>query len=157
MTGVQTCALPIYGRVLACDAVLSAVGLRPRTELAAAAGLTVGRGIQVNRLLQTSAAHVHAFGDCAGVGLPVSYGPMPVSVKTPACPLVVAAPPAGRAGRWHIEANGNDVRALFRDEHGNLLGYALTGKLVEERLIFNKQLPAVLPDLPQILSFQPPS
>ena len=170
------------GRVLTCDAVLSAVGLRPRIELAAAAGLAVGRGIQVNRLLQTSAAHVHALGDCAEVeGLnllyvmplmsgvralahtltgkptPVSYGPMPVSVKTPACPLVVAAPPAGRAGRWHVEANGNDVRALFRDEHGSLLGYALTGKLVEERLIFNKQLPAMLPDLPQILSFQPPS
>lgn len=170
------------GRVLRCDAVLSAVGLRPRTDLAAAAGLAVGRGIQVNRLLQTSVAHVHALGDCAEVeGLnllyvmplmsgvralarsltgkptPVSYGPMPVSVKTPACPLVVAAPPPGRTGNWHVEANGNDVRALFRDESGKLLGYALTGKLVEERLIFNKQLPALLPDLPQILSFQPPS
>ncbi len=170
------------GRTLACDVVLSAVGLRPRTELAAAAGLAVGRGIQVNRLLQTSVAHVHALGDCAEVeGLsllyvmplmsgvralaqtltgrptPVSYGPMPVSVKTPACPLVVATPPAGRAGHWHAEVCGNDVRALYRDERGGLLGYALTGKRVEERLIFNKQLPAVLPDLPQILSFQPPS
>jgi rubredoxin-NAD+ reductase len=170
------------GRVLICDAVLSAVGLRPRTELAAAAGLAVDRGIQVDRLLRTSAEHVHALGDCAEVeGLnllyvmplmsgvralarsltgkptPVSYGPMPVSVKTPACPLVVAAPPAGSVGSWQIEGSGNDIRALYRDEKGQLLGYALTGNLVEERLVLNKHLPALLPDLPQILSFGHPS
>ncbi|HCA65757.1 MAG TPA: FAD-dependent oxidoreductase, partial [Pseudomonas sp.] len=50
-----------------CDLVVSAVGLRPRTELAAEAGLEVKRGIVVDRLLKTSAEHVYALGDCAEV------------------------------------------------------------------------------------------
>ena len=43
------------GEVLEADIVVSAIGLRPRTELAAAAGLKVGRGVSVNRTLETSA------------------------------------------------------------------------------------------------------
>ena len=53
--------------VLEADAVLSAIGLRPRTQLAQQAGLRVQRGIVTDRLLQTSAADVYALGDCAEV------------------------------------------------------------------------------------------
>ncbi|MGA4816461.1 NAD(P)/FAD-dependent oxidoreductase [Pseudomonas aeruginosa] len=42
------------GEVIPCDLVVSAVGLRPRTELAFAAGLAVNRGIVVDRSLRTS-------------------------------------------------------------------------------------------------------
>jgi len=169
------------GGRLACDLVVSAVGLRPRTELAAEAGLEVKRGIVVDRLLKTSAEHVYALGDCAEVeglnllyvmplmagaralaktlfGNPtfVSYGPMPVTVKTPACPVVVSLPAAGSAGEWTVEAQGNDVKALYLGPSGQLLGYALTGAAVQERLALNKQLPPVLAELPQILSLKSP-
>ena len=52
------------GRTLSADAVLSAVGLRPRTALAEAAGLETDRGIIVNRLLCTSDPFIYALGDC---------------------------------------------------------------------------------------------
>jgi rubredoxin---NAD+ reductase len=51
--------------VVPADVVLSAVGLRPRTALAAASGLEVGRGIHVDAMGQTSAPNVYAVGDCA--------------------------------------------------------------------------------------------
>lgn len=168
------------GRTLACDLVVSAVGLRPRTELAEAAGLETARGIIVDRQLRTTAPHVYALGDCAEVdginllyvmplmagvralartltGTPtaVSYGPMPVTVKTPACPLVVSPPPAGHDGRWTVEGVAPDIKALCHDADGKLLGYALTGAAVQERLALNKLLPPVLAELPHVLSFKP--
>ena len=169
------------GQRIECDLVVSAVGLRPRTELAEAAGLQVNRGIEVDRLLQTSAEHIYALGDCAEVeGLnllyvmplmsgvralaktlagqptPVTYGPMPITVKTPVCPLVVSPPAAGSEGRWSVEGEGNDLKALGRAADGSLLGYALTGTAVQERLALNKQLPPVLAELPQVLSLKSP-
>ncbi|NKQ09032.1 NAD(P)/FAD-dependent oxidoreductase [Pseudomonas sp. SST3] len=167
------------GQRLNCDLVVSAVGLRPRTELAEAAGLAVNRGISVDRQLRTSAEHVYALGDCAEVGglnllyvMPlmsgvralsrtltgkptsVTYGPMPITVKTPVCPLVVSPPAAGSEGSWSVEGEGNDIKALFRAADGSLLGYALTGTAVQERLALNKQLPPVLAELPQVLSLK---
>lgn len=152
-----------------CDLVVSAVGLRPRTELAAAAGLAVNRGIVVDRRLQTSQSHIYALGDCAEVeglnllfvmplmacaralaqtlaGKPaeVSYGPMPVLVKTPVCPLVVSPPPRGMSGDWTVEGSGADIKALCRDASGRLIGYALTGAAVQEKLALNRELPALL-------------
>ncbi len=41
------------GDVIACDVVVYGVGVRPRTELAEAAGLAVDNGIVANRFLQT--------------------------------------------------------------------------------------------------------
>ena len=157
------------GRVIACDLVVSAIGLRPRVDLAAAAGLQVNRGVMVDRHLRTSHANIHALGDCAEVeglnllyvmplmtcaralaqtlaGNPtaVSYGPMPITVKTPVCPLVVSLPPRGREGQWQVEGQGADLKVLCHDADGNLLGYALTGTAVMEKLAFNRQLPPLL-------------
>jgi len=53
------------GAVLTADAVLSAVGLRPRTALAANAGLAVQRGIVVDAFGASSDPDVFALGDCA--------------------------------------------------------------------------------------------
>ncbi len=157
------------GTVLACDLVVSAIGLRPRIDLAAAAGLETNRGVVVDRGLKTSHANIYALGDCAEVdglnllyvmplmscaralaqtlaGNPtqVSYGPMPITVKTPVCPLVVSPVPHGLEGQWQVEGQGADIKALCRDSAGNLLGYALTGAAVGEKLALNKQLPALL-------------
>ena len=157
------------GRVIACDLVVSAVGLRPRIDLAAAAGLVVNRGVVVDRTLRTSHANIYALGDCAEVdGLnllyvmplmscaralaqtlagtltTVSYGPMPITVKTPVCPLVISPPPRGSEGQWQVEGQGADLKVLCHDAEGNLLGYALTGTAVMEKLALNRQLPALM-------------
>jgi nitrite reductase (NADH) large subunit len=50
---------------LAADMVVIAVGVKPNTELAAAAGLAVNRGIVVDDHLATSKAEVYAIGECA--------------------------------------------------------------------------------------------
>ena len=155
--------------VIVCDVVVSAIGLRPRTDLAAAAGLRINRGIEVDRHLKTSHANIYALGDCAQVdglsllyvmplmscaralaqtlaGNPtaVSYGAMPITVKTPVCPLVVSPVPRGCEGVWTVEGQGADIKALCRDADGKLLGYALTGEAVREKLALNKELPALL-------------
>ncbi|MCK1790079.1 NAD(P)/FAD-dependent oxidoreductase [Pseudomonas violetae] len=157
------------GQVIPCDLVVSAIGLRPRIDLAAAAGVQVNRGVVVNRHLQTSHANIYALGDCAEVdglnllyvmplmncaralaqtlaGNPttVNYGAMPITVKTPVCPLVVSPPPRGVEGVWTVEGQGADIKALCRDASGKLLGYALTGAAVMEKLALNKELPALL-------------
>jgi rubredoxin-NAD+ reductase len=45
---------------------------------------------------------------------------------------------------WSVEGQGSDIKALCRDANGNLLGYALTGAAVMEKLALNKELPALL-------------
>ena len=155
------------GEQVETDIVVSAIGLRPRLDLAVKAGLQVNQGICVNRSLQTSDADIFALGDCAEVdgkvllyvmplmasaralaktlaGQPtdVTYGAMPVAVKTPVVPVVVS-PPATE-GEWTIESNGIDVKALCRDDAGALLGYALTGACIADKIALNKELPAIL-------------
>jgi NAD(P)H-nitrite reductase large subunit len=47
------------------DGLIVACGFKPRTELAALAGLETGRGIKVNRQMQTSDESIYALGDIA--------------------------------------------------------------------------------------------
>jgi rubredoxin-NAD+ reductase len=53
------------GRTMQRDVVISAIGLKPNIELAARAGLDVGRGIKVDDAMRTSDPDVFAVGDCA--------------------------------------------------------------------------------------------
>lgn len=53
------------GRRIACDTVIVATGIRPRVELARAAGIGIRRGIRVNDRLRTSDPHIYAVGECA--------------------------------------------------------------------------------------------
>ena len=53
------------GSVIPAEAVVMAVGIRPSTELARAAGLKVNRGIVVDDHLETSVNGIHAIGECA--------------------------------------------------------------------------------------------
>ena len=50
----------------------------------------------------------------------------------------------GREGTWQVEGQGNDLKVLCIDAGGGLLGYALTGAAVTEKLALNRQLPAVM-------------
>lgn len=157
------------GTEIEADLVVSAIGLRPRIELATQAGLAVNKGVVVNRLLQTSDSDIYALGDCAeieglvmlyvlplmtsaralaktlaGADTPVSFGPMPITVKTPVVPVVVSPPAAGAQGEWQAVAEGAHVQAEFRNESGQLLGYALTGDKLMNKVALNKELPAIL-------------
>ncbi|MFT7128344.1 MAG: rubredoxin-NAD+ reductase [Gammaproteobacteria bacterium] len=158
------------GDTIAADMVVCAVGVRSRTALAAAAGIKVNKGIVANRLLETSAKNVYTLGDCAEVagfnlvyvaplmaaaralgktlsGTPteVSYGVMPVTIKTPACPVVVSPVPQGADGDWSVDVDGNNVVAEFRDSKGDLIGFALTGEGAKQKVRLQKELPPLMP------------
>ncbi len=55
------------GQEIACQILAAAIGVRPRRELAAEAGLAVERGIRVDEYLRTSDADIFAAGDAAEV------------------------------------------------------------------------------------------
>ena len=157
------------GETIAADMVVSGVGVRPRTDLAKQAGIATNRGIVTNRLLETSAPNVYALGDCAevaghvmvyvaplmaaaralgktlaGEATDVVYPAMPVTIKTPACPVVVSPVAPGTEGEWQIEEDGNNVHAEFRSAAGDLLGFALTGAATKDKMTLQKLLPAIL-------------
>jgi len=162
------------GSAMTADIVLSAVGLRPRTELARSAGLAVNHGIVVDRYLQTSNPGIHALGDCAEVEghlllyvapltaaaralarnltrdpageerTAVIYPAMPVTVKTSCCPLVISPAPEGAAGRWHWDGEGRDLRGEYRDAGGALTGFVLMGRRIRERMALTTELPVLI-------------
>ena len=65
----KVCGVKTAQRTLEADLVIMAVGVRPRSELAQAAGLEVAPwgGIKVNQRLQTSDPAIYAAGDCIAV------------------------------------------------------------------------------------------
>ena len=154
------------GTAFDADVVLSAVGLRPNVALARAAGLQCGRGIVVNETLATSDPAIFALGDCAeyaggrclpyvmpimsaarvlaaglaGRGGTLSFPLMPVSVKTPALPLVIASPAAGGDGQWHAPEDG---LWHFVDGGGLARGFVLAGKQTLRRAEQAQRLAAV--------------
>jgi rubredoxin-NAD+ reductase len=158
------------GSTLAADLVLSAIGLKPRTALAQAAGLAVNRGIVTDRWLRTSAPHVHAVGDCAevvghtlpfvlplmaqgralgatlaGTPTPVVYPAMPVVVKTPACPTVVCPPPLDAVGEWVTEFSESGCETRFHAGDGGLLGFAVLGAATAQKQALAARVAGLLP------------
>lgn len=148
------------GKVLHTDLVLCAVGQRPRTALAALAGLSINTGIVVDEYLRTSHPRIYALGDCAeifgkirpfiapitnatkalartlaGIDTAVAFPPTPIIVKTPACPTVLMPPEDMSSARhWAISGSGTDLEALCMDPLGRLLGFALTGQAAARKL-----------------------
>ncbi|GAB3676530.1 NAD(P)/FAD-dependent oxidoreductase [Salinisphaera aquimarina] len=154
------------------DIVLSAVGLRAGVEIADKAGLTVDRGIVVDRSLRTSDPHIYALGDCAevdghwrpyvgplmqcartlgktlagGAGdTPgqVKYPTLPIIVKTHVCPVIVY-PPVSTHGEWRIEGKSPNLEAAFVDADGQMLGFALIGEATNKRRDYLKDAPPLM-------------
>ena len=157
------------GTVIVSDVVLSAVGLKPRLDLAKASGITTGVGIQVNRELETNVPHIYALGDCAeveGLVLPyvmpimqaaralavtltgqrtaLTYPAMPVMVKTPALATIVSPPAKGATGQWKTNSVEGGLEARFESADGELLGFVLMGSATAQRGALTKELPAIL-------------
>lgn len=86
------------GSQIEADLVLSAIGLRPRTQLAQAAGCTTKRGIVVNRHLQTSLPGIYAIGDCAEVEGHVLPFVQPLLIQVRALAGILAGEMAGEMG-----------------------------------------------------------
>jgi len=159
------------GSAVVANLVLSAIGLRADTALAQNAGIACERGVVVDELLQTSAAQVFALGDCAqyasagartlpyvmpimnaaralaatlaGTPTPLVFPLMPVSIKTPALPTVVAAPHPALAGSWVAQALDAEAALAggawrFMDADGQQRGFVLTGKQSTRRMEFTK-------------------
>jgi rubredoxin-NAD+ reductase len=157
------------GKVITSDVVLSAVGLKPRLDLAKASGIATGIGIQVNRELETNMPNVYALGDCAeveGLVLPyvmpimqaaralavtltgqrtaLTYPAMPVMVKTPALATIVSPPAKGATGQWKANPVEGGLEARFESADGKLLGFVLMGAATAQRGALTKELPAIL-------------
>ena len=141
-----------HGEPLQVDLVLSAIGLRANTDWLQASGLACDRGVLVNPHLQTSDPHVYALGDVAqyasagdrtlpyvmpimsaaralgatlgGTPTEVVFPVMPVAVKTPALPLLVAGPAPQTAGAWVLLEEG---AWQFQNKQGQTLGFVLAG------------------------------
>ena len=60
------------GQKLDCDLAVLSIGVRPNTALAETAGLEIGRGIKVNKYLQTSDERIFAVGDAIEFPHPVT-------------------------------------------------------------------------------------
>ena len=66
------------GKTIDCDFVVVGVGVTPRVELGAQAGLTVDNGIRANQFLETSASGVFAAGDVVNADHPFFGEPVRV-------------------------------------------------------------------------------
>ena len=152
------------------DLVISAVGLLSQTELAVSAGLAVEQGICVDEFLQTTDEAIFALGDCAQINhpqinghslryiLPIMHSAtalaqtlngmptavqlpvMPILLKTPACPMLIAAAASTVVGEWHWQGRGCDWVGLCHDGNAQLINFVVTGQSLSEKADLLKKL-----------------
>ena len=141
------------GEEVETELVVVSIGIRPRVELAAAAGLTVGRGIVVDDRLRTSHERVVAVGECAehrgivhgivapiheqaavaadtllGVEGPAYAGSVPTAkLKVMGIDLVTAGVAEGARAVVAADARAGSYRKLVLDDAGRAAGAVLLG------------------------------
>jgi rubredoxin-NAD+ reductase len=154
------------GTQIAADVLLSAVGLRPNTDLAREAGLDVRRGIMVDQTGRTSDPSIYAIGDCAeypqglaayvtpimaaaraiapgvlGTPTDIRFPTLSVQVKTTAYPIVLLPRPAHVEGQWQLADDTEaGLKYLFVDNQGVTRGYVLTRDRCQERTELDRML-----------------
>jgi NADPH-dependent 2,4-dienoyl-CoA reductase/sulfur reductase-like enzyme len=109
---------------VACDMVVVAAGFKPNAELAAEAGVAIGRtgAIAVDERMETNLPGVFAAGDCAEAAHVVTGGPVYIPLGTTANKMgrVAGANAAGRRERFAGVA-GTAIVSIFG------MGFAVTG------------------------------
>ncbi|MEE3003563.1 MAG: FAD-dependent oxidoreductase [Pseudomonadota bacterium] len=153
------------GEALDSDLVLIAIGIRPDLGLAQASGLQTNTGIIVDLECRTSEKNIFAIGDCAEVaGMSLYYVPpirkcaaaiaatlageptqvvypaMPVTVKSPACPIVACIPRVDLELKTEISGSGHDLTARYVDTTGKLHGFALSGTATSQKMELAQQI-----------------
>ncbi|TVO37970.1 NADH:flavorubredoxin reductase NorW [Vibrio algivorus] len=160
------------GEQFLVDSVISASGLKPNIHLAQQTGLTVDKGIIVNRQLQTSDSNIYALGDCAQIENKVlSYlqptllsanvlakvllqtesqtatlklPAMLVKVKTPNLPIQLAGHTGQSVQKWSIELDKEGITARAFDDSNNLVGFITTQNHMSNALKMLKTLPVLV-------------
>lgn len=155
--GAELDVLTLSAQHLRVEVAVAALGNRPRTALARAAGLEVGGGVRVDARLQSSDPAIYALGECAELAGRVFTQPDEIEacahalaavlhgsaagmraqprlrrLQIDCCPAAVCLPPPSVAGEWHETARQRGVRALFHDRNGRLRGFALVGETTGE-------------------------
>jgi len=142
------------GRTMERDIVISAVGLKPNVELAARAGLDVGRGIKVDDSMRTSDPDIYAIGDCAEHNGQVFSYVEPINrqaaviadqlygdgkksfesrmsmivVKSHTCEIKSLPPErSSSASIRHVHSSDQGVVDEWWSEDGQLVGYSVCG------------------------------
>jgi NADPH-dependent 2,4-dienoyl-CoA reductase/sulfur reductase-like enzyme len=153
---------------LEADLLLCATGLCP-TSLVRRSGLTLERGIRVDRQLRTSDPHVFALGDCAsftpynlqfvapiahaagtlarallGMEAELTLPALAISVKTPCFPITSSAGARRDDYRWQVEEDESGITALAFDSADQLCAFALGGAHVSARSKYLSKLPPLL-------------
>lgn len=105
------------------DSAQYAVGRWGAALDAAAAPVAGGRTLPYVMPIMSAARALAA--TLAGTPTEVLFPLMPVAIKTPALPIVVAAPKPGTAGQWQSEEPG---LWQFIDAEQHMRGFVLTGK-----------------------------
>jgi len=148
------------GRTMERDVVISAIGLKPNVELAARAGLDVGRGIKVDDTMGTSDPDIYAIGDCAehkgqvfsfvepinrqaAVIVDQLYGEgkrsfeprmSMILVKSRTCPIKSLPPERSRrAGSSirHVHSSDQGIVDEWWSDDGQLVGYSACGDVAD--------------------------
>ncbi|MES2203731.1 MAG: FAD-dependent oxidoreductase [Pseudomonadota bacterium] len=141
------------------DIVFSAIGLKPRLDLAKQTHIHTHRGIVVDQYLRTSVGNIYALGDCAeinhwilpyiapimqaakalaktltGTETALSLPAMAVVIKTSCYPLVVCKPPFAIEAEWTFEDSEGILRGHLNDSTGKSHGFILTKEATKERM-----------------------
>ncbi|NBC47378.1 MAG: FAD-dependent oxidoreductase [Gammaproteobacteria bacterium] len=148
------------GGTLERDVVISAIGLKPNVELAARAGLDVGRGIKVDNTMRTSDPDIYAIGDCAELNGQVFSFVDPINrqaavivdqlcgegeqrfeprapivlVKSRFCPIKSVPPERSRRADStlrRVHSSDQGVVDEWWSDDGQLLGYSACGDFAE--------------------------
>jgi len=139
------------GEVLRVDCVISAAGLKANTGLAKQSGIEVNKGIKVNALLQTSARHVYALGDCAEINGKVraylqpimlsanalaktllaqptelTLPAMLIKVKTPLMPIQLGGEPVLDVNSWQVDIDAQGYSLSAYNEQKETVGFVVT-------------------------------
>lgn len=140
------------GMAIETDMVISAAGLVANIQLAEKAGLSVNRGISVDRQLCTTHKDIYAIGDCAeveghiyayiepirrqaqtvaahlkGEDLPFEIKSPLVRIKTPSFPLTVC-PPDLKEGNGIIPRESENQERIDYLDGDEIVGFVLSGE-----------------------------